>query len=544
MKRVLVSLISMALLLSAFRIDNRRFKNSSGEKSTGTSFHSGKRSTVIFSGNRDAELFSLELAESLKGVLKYNFVSADSVFPVGFVHASPVPQGWSNTFWTRDGGTFMRELVHWNYTEHASLMAECLIKMVGKNEYGFFAFPEYFDKSYPKSGNELDGTSSIIIGMTLLYKNLPTENPLRKDIYDFLHKPSSPVAYIQYQLKSGPLLKGGGEFGPGCCLKGLYCNVVQNNLSALALLAVSEIETMAGDLQRADSLQNDAEKIFDNMQKYLVNNDGTWIWCVNPETMKPDLHIIQDSINAGFGGINGVLSMYSDVCGFEPVKNKSIFDPSFRTFSKLYNTPLRKEQFDKYGIWTQFDVYIAGLLTSPSYGQGYATQVMLLSDSIEMASKAIGFFARHTYQPIPGYIVHRKSPYFIYERMYSPDAPGKVKIVEGCGALNLVNVTEQLKVGRLMIGIDDSDPDTLKLIPRIPSSWKGYIASGWPAYTRSGVSYLDIKYERKGDNISLKLKSSLPIKVIMVRLPSDKGWSWISNKDCKKMSIKSNYFTN
>jgi hypothetical protein len=93
-------------------------------------------SRLTFFGDTIAELYSRELNESLQGVLKYNFVSVDSAFPIGFVHASPVPQGWSNTFWTRDGGTFLRELVHWNYIEHACRMTECLMKMVARNKDG------------------------------------------------------------------------------------------------------------------------------------------------------------------------------------------------------------------------------------------------------------------------------------------------------------------------------------------------------------------------------------------------------------------------
>lgn len=527
MKTFFYSLFSFALLTHGCNSDSMKNIMSNQREAA----------TVTFFGTPDGELFSKEISESLSGVLKYNYVSVDSVFPIGFVHASPVPQGWSNTFWTRDGGTFLRELVHWNYIEHACRIAECLMKMVAKNEDGFFSFPQYFDKTYPKSGDELDGTSSIVIGMALLYKNLSDENPLKNDIYKFLHQPSSPVAYLQSQLKDKPLLKGEGEFGGGCNINGLYCNVVQNNLSALALLAVSEMETTVGDKTKADNLRSDAEKIFSNMQKYLVDSDGSWIWCVNPETMRPDTNITKAAINLGFGGLNGVLSMYADVCGFNPAENKSIFEPSLKTFQKLYNTPLRKKQFEKYGIWTQFDVYGAGLITSPSYGQGYAMQVMLLLDSLEMVSKAIEFFARQTYQPISGYVVHRNSPYYIYERMYSPDASGKVNLVEGCGALNLVNVTEMLKVGRIMVGIDDRNPDTLKIIPCIPSSWKGYRALGWPAYTRNGISYLDIEYERKGNKINLKMKSSLSIKVLQVRMPSQNGWYWVSKKNCNRLVI-------
>lgn len=492
-------------------------------------------SQVIFHGDSVAELYSKELLESLQGILKYNFVEDDSMFPIGFVHASPPPQIWSNTFWTRDGGTLLRELILWDRQEYASKMAKCLMKMVAKNDDGFYSFPQYFDKSYPKSGDELDGTSSIIIGMALLNKHLPVSDPLKNDIYNFLHQPSSPVSYIQHQLKGRPLLKGEGEFGGGCGIGGFYCNVVQNNLSALALLSVSEIEKLEGDTITAHALKNDSEIILRNIQKFLIDKEGSWIWCVDPLTLKEDTIITRDPINLGFGGLNGVLSMYADVCGFNPVTNKSIFEPSLKTFKKLYETPQRKEQFIKYGIWTQFDVYGAGLITSPSYGHGYAMQAMLLMDSLDMVSKAVDFFARQTYKPIPGYTVNRKSPFYIYERMYSPDAPGKTEIVEGCGALNLVNVTEHLKIGRLMIGIDDSDPDTLKIIPRIPSSWSGYTASRWPAYTRTGVAYLDIEYKNTGNRINLK--SSIPIKVLLVRIPYENGWQWIIKENCINFMI-------
>jgi hypothetical protein len=497
-----------------------------------------KGSLIIFYGDSSAYLYSRELKESMEGILKYNFVTDDTVFPAGFVHASPVPQGWSGTCWTRDGGTFLRELVKWNYLNHACIMARCLMKMVARNESGYYSFPQYFDRNYPESGDELDGTSSIILGLTELFKTLPDGNNLKQEIYQFLHQSSSPVTYIRNQLKGAPLLKGDGEFGGGCNIQGFYFNVVQNNLSALALEAVADIEQTAGDKPRSDSLKLDAERIIANMQKYLVSSDGCWIWCIDPVTLKPDSAIINAPINLGFGGLNGVLSMYSDVHGFVPQKNNPVYIHSIKTFQKLYNTPLRKEQFEKYGIWTQFDVFRAGLATSPSYGQGYAMQVMLLIDSLRMVSRATDYFSKQTFNPIAGYLVHRKSPYYIYERMYSPEAYDKTVIEEGCGALNLVNVTEHLKVGRIMLGIDDSNPDTLKIIPRIPGKWTGYKAVGWPVRTTNGLTFIDIIYKKEEGDACLKVRSSNHIKAIKLRLPSENGWCWIEKVNCKKMTAR------
>ena len=103
--------------------------------------------SIRFWGTDVAELYTKEIAESYKGVLAKNFVSKpDGEFPTGFVHASPIPQGWSGTFWTRDGGTFLREMTLWGYTNHARLTAEYLMKYIEPNEEGFYCFPEYFER--------------------------------------------------------------------------------------------------------------------------------------------------------------------------------------------------------------------------------------------------------------------------------------------------------------------------------------------------------------------------------------------------------------
>jgi hypothetical protein len=121
--------------------------------------------------------------------------------------------------------------------------------------------------------------------------------------------------------------------------------------------------------------------------------------------------------------------------------------------------------------------------SSPSYGQGYATQDMLLFDRLDMAGKALSWLANATYNPVPEYKLHRSSSYYFYERTYSPDAVGKIALDEGCGALNLVNVSEPLKVSRLILGIDDLDPATVRLVPRVPPQWKGVEAEDWPILT-------------------------------------------------------------
>ena len=70
-----------------------------------------------------------------------------------------------------------------------------------------------------------------------------------------------------------------------------------------------------------------------------------------------------------------------------------------------------------------------------------------------------------------------------------------------------------------MIGIDDSNPDTLRLIPRIPDNWIGFVAKNWPAYTNNGIVKLDIVCKKSGGLVQFICHASEKIKTVVVRLP-------------------------
>jgi hypothetical protein len=496
---------------------------------------------IAFYGSESAETYTKIIDSSFIGVLTGNYFGpGDTLYPEGFVQASQYPRFWYGTFWTRDGGTFLRELVHYGYFHHAKKIAACLINLVDKNKDGFYAFPMFFKPKEKNSGSELDGTSAIIIAMVDLWKALDEKDSMKAVVYNFLHQESSPLRFIHHQLGNLPLLPGEGEFGPGCGIPGAADNVVQNYLSALALLAGKEMETIANDKTSALIYEKDAQIIQANMLKYLVGDDSAWIWCIDPETLKADPKIINDTINEGFGGIQGVSCMYSDVLGLDPMNSgwKGI-KQNLKTFDKLYSYPLRKEQFEKYGIWTQFNKLRKGYLMSPSYGHGYALQTMFLYDKLSMADSAVAGFSKATVNPCPTLILHRTSPYHIYERYYSPDAVGKILIDEGCGALNLVNVTEHLKVARLIIGIDDHDLNELKLFPRVPPTWTGFIATNMPVLTSKGVIKVDITYKKENGKIYYTFKSIDEKKIgkVSVRLPEDNNWKWIDYSNVSEFKI-------
>ena len=173
------------------------------------------------------------------------------------------------------------------YYQHAALVAECLMNQVEKNEAGFYSFPRFFRGSKAASGTEVDGTSSIVIGMVLLWERLPEGNPTRNHIREFLFQDASPINYFKYLLQSKPLIAGTGEFGCGMKIPGECYNVVQNDLAMLALLSAADMATQFGSADIAANYRALATKLWDGMEKYLV--DQGWFVdlvyrCQNSET--------------------------------------------------------------------------------------------------------------------------------------------------------------------------------------------------------------------------------------------------------------------
>lgn len=489
-----------------------------------------------FFGADTADLFTREVDESFKGALALDYVvKENSKFPAGFLNASPAGQPWYGTMWTRDAGTFMRELVFWGYYEHACQVAQCAMDYVGTNGDGFVAFPRYIDpQQRGLSGSEMDGQAATIIAMIALWQRLPPDDPFRSRLYDFLHGKSSPVRGIHHFLERGPLVPGSGEFGGGTGHDDY--NVVQNNLCALALISAAGMEEREGDPGTAKEWRQDAGTLFRDIDKYLVNKRGAWIWGIDIKTMKPNRTDEDSAANSGGGGLNGVVCMSADVLGFDPATWpwRGAIVHGEKTFVDLYNFPLRKAQFEKYGIWTQMNYTHKGLLTSPSYGQGYALQDMLLFDRLAMAGHGLDFLAQATYKSPDIIFSFRKqdygrlSPYYFYERMYSPEAKGQVEMTAGCGPLNLVNVTEPLKVARLIAGVDDTSLQEVRIIPRVPPNWTGYSMENWPIRTRHGIVRANIIFNREDGVVTFgfHVTEGGAIPKLAVRLPGKNGMIW------------------
>lgn len=425
---------------------------------------------LIFEGSKTAEIFTKEIEESLRAVLERNFVLEGK--NRGFISASIDGRPWTGTMWSRDAGNFLRELVHYGYFGHACMTAEYVIDHCGINEEGFYAFPEYQGIGEIKSGSELDGTCAIIIALCLFLQKLyNSDNAIIKSVCKkvekFLACLQSPLLFLIKEVEENRLIAGTGEFGGGMGVDGAWCNVVQNHLAVNALCIGGK--TLVGEIsQKALGAMTN---LISDIKSKLINDKG-FIWCVSPETFLPDSDCLEADANVGFSGINGCGAMMCDVDGDEAFNSywrETGLTAAKKTFLNLLEAKGRKEQFGKYGMYLQFETYCEGFLTSPSYGQGYALQLALNLKELGFAEKLFNYLVSATYEPPKKYKLTRSSKYWFYERFLSPDyfelPKQRQTVEEGCGALNLINVAEPLKIARQLAGLAliTSKPSPVKI---------------------------------------------------------------------------------
>lgn len=504
---------------------NKKIIEKQWKKYAGHTLRDSGQMIAEFSGTPHAELFGRLVNESLAGTFIENIVrnskkdGEEGRDDTAFVHTSIMGQPWHGTLWSRDAGTYLRELIYWGADEEMRLLANLLIDLVDLNEEGFYTYPEFFRPGSRSHGNEVDGTCAIVIALSLLaqllasFQSVNNGDPLLTKIRNFLLCDQSPLHFFSKTIDSEGLVAGTGEFGPGCGLGGKMINVVQNGLVRLALISGARVAKAANDNATAEYWRKIAIKLEKNMQDHLMAEDGSWLWCITPKTLKPDPAILQHKLNDGFGGILGVFCMQSDVLGLIPDETWLGLQPSLTTFNKLWNFPTRKRKFQKYGIWIQFNRYLRGTHSGPSYGHGYALQSMLLLNFLRMAQKGLNGLVEFTYDR-----GQKLSPYYIFEQWRVPPVRRMPQI--GCGELNLVNVAEILKTARMIIGLDDSDPSNIRLVPRLPPQWSGALVKRMPMRTLDGIIRVKIRIKRENGNLNVGVfnekEEPVPISVINI----------------------------
>ena len=144
------------------------------------------------------------------------------------------------------------------------------------------------------------------------------------------------------------------------------------------------------------------------------------------------------------------------------------------------------------------------------YGQGMMTQSALLMDEMNDAENFINMMVDHCYLPKmegwaapEGIMLHRSGEYWI----------------PVCGYLGQdSHLADSQKALRLMLGIDDNNPDYLRLVPRYPSSWNQMSIKDYPVLTDNKRQKITYSYVRDKNGQSFNYGFEQPVKKMSLRL--------------------------
>jgi hypothetical protein len=78
----------------------------------------------------------------------------------------------------------------------------------------------------------------------------------------------------------------------------------------------------------------------------------------------------------------------------------------------------------------------------------------------------------------------------------------------------------------LILGVDDSRADEVRLVPRVPPSWTGVNAANWPIRTAAGVVRADIQVRREGDaqRVTLTVAGGKRLPRLAIRRGVGSAW--------------------
>lgn len=463
---------------------------------------------VTFKGNIFAEI--------LANAFRYNVQDmADKVGADGMYHTSSkgsVSWGDYNGFgtyrinngryyhqsWSRDLGRSLQELTELGYIKQARRCADYCLHMARLWEerpslkiHGE-VIPSHWCRiiNRPKKAQcfENDGHGLITMFLYKLWQRLP-------DREQWLHSrwPDIKAAgdWILWQF-AHPKISGATNgvlhtTGESAAMNGysVYADCVCMN----ALRVLAQMADSIGKTNSAEQWRYRADKMQKAISTQYIVTDPKYgrVW-----TMK----------YAGFPyktSVLGPLIFQADYNGFAPEDG----NPRWRMVNEAAYQRLIDNHLP-YGFYGQ----------AMGYGQGFMTQAALLLDRMRDATQMLNWAAKEIYDPKFG-------SYLVPEGCEIDPTSGHFWFRIG-DLGNGVQEAEIVKALRLVIGVDDTQPNHLQFFPRMPYGWTELGVEKYPVlFARAGkmgIAHLRYQLERSGDKMKLGISCDKELGAVAMRL--------------------------
>ena len=424
-----------------------------------------------------------------------------------------------STSWSRDMGRALQELTILGYTNDAVHCADYCLRtaQLWEKNPALKVQGEYLPPHWGRVANRPD-------------KNIPYENDGHGLITLFLYKLWQRLPDNQDWLRSRwPDVKAAGDWilwqfdhpeisgatngvlhttGEAAHSNGysVYADdICQDALEALAQMADSIGETQSAERWR-DRAKKMRRAIADN---YIINDPKygrVWTldhagWPTQPTVLGPLIFV------ADYQGF----APEDDNPGLRPV-NEAAYQRLIETYHPVgYDgQAMDMNSFEHpQVIYHPFGFYGQAM----GYGQGFVTESALLLDHMHDATRMLDWIAKQIYDPRFGS--------FIVPEGVQIDPTGHFWF-RGGDLGNGVQEAEIIKTLRLVIGVDDTQPDRLQFFPRMPCGWKEMAVEKYPVlFNHAGkleTAFLRYKLTRSGERMKLEIVSDKEIGPVKVRL--------------------------
>ena len=452
--------------------------------------------------------------------------------------------------WSRGIGELMREAMAFGYGKYIDTYTDWLDSCMFSE-----AYPPHWIR-IPGGGSKSDGHKTRKVGNIIETGNRENDGHGicmwgRYMIWHWLGRPKewnekhwtateASVDWIQWQLDTDTIFPGKRKdilytesesawgdydiYSSYNCLHGLNLAIV-----------------MARQLNKTEEIKK-WEKLSQRLSKGILQNlvdtvDSKTIW-----------HAAPTCVWADYAHICTHLQLATEGFTYTPLQDYALADELTQKFLQI--------DINSYRYLMKTKNY--NCLRMYGYGQGMMTQSALLLDEMNDAENFINVMVDHCYLPHmegwtapEGIILHKSGDFWVP--------------VNGYGGQDS-HLADSQKALRLMLGIDDNNPDLLRIIPRFPATWNQMSISDFPvltgnkrqkikySYTRDLVGQVfNFGFERPVKNMSLRLgpipdgKQITKVtlnggKVSFENLISgDSRWVWIKNISGKQGEVKIQY---
>ena len=401
------------------------------------------------------------------------------------------------TSWSRDMGRSLRELTDLDYMKESASCADYCFRTEHLWEKppapridGQF-FPPHWSRIANKPNAappfENDGHGLVTLFLYRYWQRLPNRNEwLRSNWADV----SAAGDWILWEFDH-PKISGaidGVLHTTGESAAGNGYSVYADDICVDALQALAQMADSIGENQSASRWRDRAEKMQKAISARYITSDPKYgrVWTLNSAGWPNQSTVL------------GPLIFLADYQGFAPEDDNPNWRPvNEAAYQRLIYT------YRPFGFYGQ----------AMGYGQGFVTQSALLLDRMHDASQMLDWVAKEIYDP-------RLDSYIVPEGVQI-DPTGHFWYRTG-DLGNGVQEAEIIKTLRMVIGVDDTQPNRLRLFPRMPYDWNEMTVKKYPVlFERQGnisTAFIHYKLDRSAGRMKLEVGSDTDLGPVAIRL--------------------------